>query len=101
MAAAYCRLGESVYCCRIAEHCEVAYELERHMKTQPSYPTPRLRRLLTLEETAAALRKTPSQLRWLIHVDKAPPSALIGGRRVFDADAVASWIDAQFEQATA
>ena len=71
------------------------------MLQNPTPPTHRLRRLLTLEETADALRKTPSQLRWLIHVDKAPPSALIGGRRVFDADAVASWVDAQFEQASA
>lgn len=75
--------------------------MERPMTTYPPHPTLRLRRLLTLEETADALRKTPSQLRWLIHVDKAPPSALIGGRRVFDADAVAAWIDAQFEQASA
>jgi hypothetical protein len=71
------------------------------MTKDTSYPTPRLRRLLTLEETAEALRKTPSQLRWLIHVDKAPPSALIGGRRVFDSDSVASWIDAQFAKASA
>jgi hypothetical protein len=64
------------------------------------FPSPRFRRLMTLEETAQALRKTPSQLRWLIHVEKAPPSALIGGRRVFDADIVAAWIDAQFAQAS-
>jgi hypothetical protein len=78
----------------------MADRTEWHMTTHPPYPTPRLRRLLTLEETADALRKTPSQLRWLIHVDKAPPSALIGGRRVFDADSVAAWLDQQFEQAS-
>jgi len=59
--------------------------------------TPRLRRLLTLDETAEALRKTPSQLRWLITKGNCPPSALVGGRRMFDADAVATWLDAQFE----
>jgi hypothetical protein len=70
------------------------------MTKNTDYPAPRLRRLLTLEETAEALRKTPSQLRWLIHVDKAPPSALVGGRRVFDADSVADWIDEQFSRAS-
>lgn len=70
------------------------------MTKNTNNPAPRLRRLLTLEETAEALRKTPSQLRWLIHVDKAPPNALIGGRRVFDADSVANWIDEQFSRAS-
>jgi hypothetical protein len=70
------------------------------MTNQSPYPTPRLRKLLTLEETADALRKTPSQLRWLIHVDKAPPSARIGGRRLFDADRVAEWLDDQFAEAS-
>ena len=70
------------------------------MTKDTTYPAPRLRRLLTLEETAEALRKTPSQLRWLIHVDKAPPSALVGGRRVFDADSVADWINEQFSKAS-
>lgn len=52
---------------------------------------------MTLDETADALRKTPSQLRWLITRGNCPPSALVGGRRMFDADAVAAWLDAQFE----
>lgn len=63
--------------------------------------SPRLRRLLTLSETAEALRKSDSQLRWLIHERKAPPFAKIGGRILFDADGVADWLDSQFEDASA
>jgi len=56
-----------------------------------------IRQLMTLTETAQALRKTDSQLRWLIHERKAPPHAKIGGRILFDARAVARWIDEQFD----
>jgi hypothetical protein len=55
---------------------------------------------MTLEETAAVLRKTPSQLRWLMHRGNCPPSALVGGRRVFDEDAVAAWLNDQFSEAS-
>lgn len=56
-------------------------------------------RLLTLPEVAERLRKTEAQLRWMIHMNTAPPSAKIGGRRMFrDAD-VEAWIDAQFAEA--
>lgn len=68
------------------------------MTTRPG--TPKLRKLMTLEETAEALRKTPSQLRWLIHRGNCPPSALVGGRRVFDADLVADWLNDQFAEAS-
>jgi hypothetical protein len=67
------------------------------MTARQTLDTPRLRRLLTLDETAEVLRKTPSQLRWLISRGNCPPSALIGNRRMFDADVVAAWVDAQFE----
>lgn len=60
----------------------------------------RIRRLLTLEETADLLRRTPSQLRWLISQRKAPPHGKIGGRVMFDADDLAAWIDAQFAEAS-
>ncbi|MEK9313313.1 helix-turn-helix domain-containing protein [Escherichia coli] len=52
--------------------------------------------LLTLTETAERLRKTDKQLRWMIHAKTAPPSARIGGRRMFREADVDSWIDAQF-----
>ncbi|WP_307807633.1 helix-turn-helix transcriptional regulator [Curtobacterium flaccumfaciens] len=65
------------------------------MKTE--LPSPRLRRLLTLAETADALRKNESQLRWMIQQKTAPPHAKVGGRIYFDADLLAAWLDEQFE----
>jgi predicted DNA-binding transcriptional regulator AlpA len=62
--------------------------------------TPRLRRLLTLAETAEALRKNESQLRWMISKKTAPPHAKIGGRVMFDAEHLAAWVDAQFAEAS-
>lgn len=53
-------------------------------------------KLCTLEETAEKLRKSPAQLRWMIHNKTAPKSALLGGRRMFrDAD-VEAYIEAAF-----
>lgn len=53
-------------------------------------------RLLTLPETAEALRKSQAQLRWMIQTKTAPPSAKIGGRRMWREDELARWIDTQF-----
>lgn len=53
--------------------------------------------LLTLAETAERLRKSEAQLRWMIHTKTAPPSAIIGGRRMFRAADVDAWINKQFE----
>ena len=57
--------------------------------------------LLTLDETAEQLRKSPSQLRWMIHQGTAPKSALIGGRRIFRSADVEAYIEAAFSQAVA
>ena len=38
---------------------------------------------MTLAEAAAQMRKTPAALRWQVHNNTAPRSALLGGRRVF------------------
>ena len=57
--------------------------------------------LWTLTETAEALRKTPSQLRWMIHQGSAPRSALIGGRRMFREADVSAYIEAAFSQSVA
>ncbi|PWF82014.1 helix-turn-helix transcriptional regulator [Kocuria rosea] len=61
-------------------------------------------RLLTLEETAELLRKTPAALRYQVHKGTAPKSAKILGRRMFRAADVEAFIEAQFaaeETATA
>jgi predicted DNA-binding transcriptional regulator AlpA len=56
--------------------------------------------LLTLEETASKLRKTPAALRYMITRGTAPRSALIGGRRMFREADVVEWLDKQFEATT-
>ncbi|MFC9559920.1 helix-turn-helix domain-containing protein [Agromyces sp. NPDC056965] len=53
--------------------------------------------LLTLEEAASALRKSPAQLRWMLHNRTAPKSGLIGGRRMFRAADIQAYIDAAFD----
>lgn len=58
--------------------------------------TPKFTRLLTLSETAERLRKTDSQLRWMIHTGSAPKSALIGNRRMFRESDVEDYINAAF-----
>ncbi|PPG61628.1 AlpA family transcriptional regulator [Rathayibacter sp. AY1C5] len=55
--------------------------------------------LLTLPETAERLRKSEAQLRWMVHRGTAPKSALIGGRRMWRASDVASFIEAAFAEA--
>jgi predicted DNA-binding transcriptional regulator AlpA len=40
-----------------------------------------LDRILFIEEVAARLRRSPAQLRWMLHTGAAPKSAKIGGRR--------------------
>ncbi len=55
--------------------------------------------LLTLPETAEALRKSQAQLRWMIHNGTAPRSALIGGRRMFRQSDVEAWVDQLFDAA--
>lgn len=59
--------------------------------------TPRPTRLLTLPEVAEMLRKTDASLRWMIQNGTAPPSAKIGGRRMFREIEVVEWINKQFE----
>ena len=53
--------------------------------------------LLTLPEVAEMLRKSQQQLRWMLHKNTAPPSAIIGGRRMFREADVVAWLDAQFD----
>lgn len=56
--------------------------------------------LLTLPEVAERLRRTETQLRWMIHQGTAPKSALIGGRRMFRRADVEEFIEAAFEEAS-
>ncbi len=57
--------------------------------------------LLTLTEAAERLRKTDSQLRWMIHNKTAPRHAKIGGRVVFRQTDVDAYVAAAFGEAVA
>lgn len=59
--------------------------------------TPTIPKLLTIEEVAELLRKSPAQIRWMVHNGTAPKSGKLGGRRVFREADVLEWINAAFE----
>ena len=61
--------------------------------------TSNIDRILYAEEVAEIQRRTPSALRYMVHAGTAPPSAKIGGRRVWKESQVLAWIDAKFEEA--
>jgi predicted DNA-binding transcriptional regulator AlpA len=53
--------------------------------------------LMTLEEAALFLKKSPAQMRWMRHMGTGPKSAKVGGRVMFRKSDVMKWVDAQFE----
>lgn len=67
------------------------------MKTSVPPEAPKRRRLIGVKQAAELLGRTEASLRWMVHNGTAPPSALIGGRRVWDESMVLAWIDEQFE----
>ena len=56
--------------------------------------------LLTLEEAAARLRKTPAQLRWMRHAGTGPRAGKIGGRLVFKESDLDQYIEDAFAEAS-
>lgn len=54
--------------------------------------------LLTVDETAAILKRSPAALRYMIHAGTAPRSATIGRRRVFRRADVEAFIAAAFAE---
>lgn len=58
-------------------------------------------RLVTLDEAAEALRKTPAQMRWMRHQGTGPRSAKVGGRVMYLSHEVDTWILEQFEKESA
>jgi hypothetical protein len=58
---------------------------------------PKAVKLLTLDEVAELLRKTPAQMRWLRHVGKGPRSAKIGGRVMYREQDVIDLVNDAFE----
>lgn len=55
-----------------------------------------MEKLLTVDEVAEILRKSPGAVRYMVHAGTAPRSARLAGRRMFREGDVRSWIDAQF-----
>lgn len=53
--------------------------------------------LMTLEEVADLLRKSPAQMRWLRHNSRGPRCAKIGGRVMYREQDVIDWVNAAFE----
>lgn len=53
--------------------------------------------LVTVDEVAAMLGKTPASIRWMIHNSQLPTGAKIGGRRMWKRAQIVAWVDAQFE----
>lgn len=53
--------------------------------------------LMTLDEVAERLRRSPAQLRWMRHEKRGPRAAKIAGRVTYRQSDVERWIDAQFE----
>lgn len=54
-------------------------------------------KLLTLEEVAELLRKSPAQMRWLRHNQRGPRSARVGGRILYREQDVMDWVNAAFD----
>ncbi len=58
-------------------------------------------KLLTMDEVAGLLRKSPAQLRWMRHNGSGPKSAKLGGRVMYRESDVFEWVNAAFEDAGA
>lgn len=53
-------------------------------------------KLLTLDDVAERLRRSPAQLRWMRHNNTGPRSAKVAGRVMYREDDLNEWIEAQF-----
>jgi predicted DNA-binding transcriptional regulator AlpA len=58
-------------------------------------------KLLTLDEVAEMLRKSPAQLRWMKHAGTGPRCAKLGGRVMCREQDVIDWVNAAFEAESA
>jgi predicted DNA-binding transcriptional regulator AlpA len=72
---------------------------EVHMAQLPTLSTPRSDQLMFVDEVAERLRRSPSQLRWMIQQGTAPKHAKIAGRIVFRTLDVEKYIEDAFAEA--
>jgi len=54
--------------------------------------------LLTIDEAAKRIRRSPAALRYMVHKGTAPRSALLAGRRVFKEADIDAWVEQAFAQ---
>jgi predicted DNA-binding transcriptional regulator AlpA len=54
-------------------------------------------KLLTTDEVAEILRKSPAQLSWMRHKGSGPRSAKIGGRVMYRETDIVEYVNAAFE----
>lgn len=57
-------------------------------------------KLLTINEAADMLRKSPAQMRWLRHNGTGPRCAKLGGRVMYRESDLLDWVNAAFDEAT-
>ncbi|MBE0009577.1 MULTISPECIES: helix-turn-helix transcriptional regulator [unclassified Arthrobacter] len=53
-------------------------------------------KLLTLDEVAEMLRKSPAQLRFMRHANTGPKSAKLAGRVMYREQDVIDWVNEAF-----
>ncbi|GAB2473613.1 hypothetical protein GCM10027030_05160 [Luteococcus sediminum] len=56
------------------------------------------RTLLTVDEAAALLRRTPGTLRWWRHAGQGPRSFTLGRRVYYDRADLMAWIEAEAQR---
>ena len=52
--------------------------------------------LVTVDEVADMLGKSPQSIRWMRHTGELPTAAKIGGRVVWKRQQILDWVDQQF-----
>lgn len=58
-------------------------------------------KLLTIDEVAEMLRKSPAQMRWMRHNSTGPRCAKLGGRVMYREADVITWVTEAFDAAEA
>ncbi|MFC6715097.1 helix-turn-helix transcriptional regulator [Branchiibius cervicis] len=55
--------------------------------------------LVTVDDVAAMLGKSPSSVRWMRHIGELPEPAKIGGRVVWRRQQIIDWVNSLFPDA--
>lgn len=81
---------------RHEETCPVWLEFVMEDATVAADSLDRRYQLLTVKEAGDQLRKSESQMRWLMHTGKAPKHGKIGGRVMFRQSDIDAYIAEAF-----